>query len=96
MAEYGLDNWKTVPGFCPKEFFTVKGLTEGKKYVFRIRTENMYGASEPLDGKPVIAKSPFDPPDAPSQPEVTGYSPSSVSLAWNPPANHGGRPITGE
>ncbi|KAI5726324.1 hypothetical protein M8J76_000791 [Diaphorina citri] len=95
MAEYGLDNWKTVPGFCPKEFFTVKGLTEGKKYVFRIRTENMYGASEPLDGKPVIAKSPFDPPDAPSQPEVTGYSPSSVSLAWNPPANHGGRPITG-
>lgn len=53
MAEYGLDNWKTVPGFCPKEFFTAKGLTEGKKYVFRIRTENMYGASEPLDGKPV-------------------------------------------
>uniref|UniRef100_A0A8D8XJU1 Twitchin n=1 Tax=Cacopsylla melanoneura TaxID=428564 RepID=A0A8D8XJU1_9HEMI len=95
MAEYGLDNWKTVPGFCPKEFFTAKGLTEGKKYVFRIRTENMYGASEPLDGKPVIAKSPFDPPDAPSQPEVTGYSPSSVSLSWEPPLNHGGRPITG-
>uniref|UniRef100_A0A8D8QGY6 Twitchin n=1 Tax=Cacopsylla melanoneura TaxID=428564 RepID=A0A8D8QGY6_9HEMI len=95
MAEYGLDNWKTVPGFCPKEFFTAKGLTEGKKYVFRIRTENMYGASEPLDGKPVIAKSPFDPPDAPSQPDVTGYSPSSVSLSWEPPLNHGGRPITG-
>lgn len=55
----------------------------------------MYGASEPLEGKPVEAKNPFDPPDAPEKPDITGYSPSTCSLEWKPPANNGGRPITG-
>ncbi|KAE8573900.1 Putative twitchin [Halyomorpha halys] len=95
MSDFGLDNWKQVPGFCPNTSFTVKGLSEGKKYVFRIRAENMYGISEPLEGKPVLVKSPFDPPDAPSQPEIVSYSPSSCNLAWNPPTNTGGRPISG-
>lgn len=74
------DSWKTVPGFCPKTAFKVKGLIEGKPYVFRVRAENIYGLSEPLDGKPVVAKSPFDPPDAPSTPEITGYGPSTLQL----------------
>lgn len=55
----------------------------------------MYGVSEPLDGSPVVAKSPFDPPDAPSQPEILGYTPNSCSLMWTPPLNTGGKPITG-
>ncbi|XP_025833492.1 twitchin isoform X4 [Agrilus planipennis] len=95
ISEFGTDSWRPVPGFCPRPSFTVRGLTEGKKYVFRVRAENIYGVSEPLEGKPVVAKSPFDPPDAPSQPEVTGYTPSSVSLKWNPPTYTGGKPITG-
>ena len=95
MAEYGVDNWKQLPGCCPKPNFTAKGLTEGKRYVFRVRAENIYGLSEPLEGKPVVAKSPFDPPDAPSQPQIIGYSPNSCSLEWNPPQITGGRPITG-
>ncbi|GLH11531.1 Titin, partial [Gryllus bimaculatus] len=95
MAEYGSDNWKQVPGFCPKPSFTVKGLTEGKRYVFRVRAENIYGLSEPLEGKPVVAKSPFDPPDAPGQPEITAYSPNNCSLTWTPPTSTGGKPITG-
>ena len=95
MTEYGSDNWKPVPGFCPKTAFTVKGLHEGKRYVFRVRAENIYGLSEPLEGTPVVAKSPFDPPDAPSTPEITAYSPNSCSLQWNPPTYTGGRPITG-
>ncbi|KAG8335958.1 myosin light chain kinase activity protein [Homalodisca vitripennis] len=95
MSEYGSDSWKPVPGFCPKTNFTVKGLTEGKKYVFRVRAENIYGVSEPLDGKPVVAKSPFDPPDAPSQPEILGYTPNSCTLTWNPPTSTGGKPISG-
>ncbi|KAG8239130.1 hypothetical protein J437_LFUL018920 [Ladona fulva] len=79
MTEFGTDSWRQVPGFCPKPSFTVKGLSEGKRYVFRVRAENIYGVSEPLEGKPVVAKSPFDPPDAPSTPEITAYSPNSCS-----------------
>ncbi|KAK7065507.1 Immunoglobulin like [Halocaridina rubra] len=94
-TEAAYDMWKVVPGFCPKCSFTVKGLEEGKKYKFRVRAENMYGVSEPLEGKPVEAKNPFDPPDAPERPDITGYSPSTCSLEWKPPANNGGRPVTG-
>lgn len=95
VCEFGTDTWKPVPGYCPKCAFTVRGLTEGKKYVFRVRAENIYGVSDPLEGKPVVAKSPFDAPDAPSQPQVISYSPNSCSLQWNPPENSGGKPITG-
>ncbi|RZF42380.1 hypothetical protein LSTR_LSTR004188 [Laodelphax striatellus] len=95
MSEAGTDSWKPVPGFCPKTSFTVKGLTEGKKYIFRVKAENMYGVSDPLEGKPVTAKSPFDPPDAPGQPEIMEYTPNSCTLTWTPPTNSGGRPVTG-
>lgn len=95
MSEYGSDSWRQVPGFCPKPAFTVKSLTEGKRYVFRVRAENIYGLSEPLEGKPVVAKSPFDPPDAPSQPEITSYSQNSCNLTWDPPVSTGGKPVTG-
>lgn len=95
-AEAGSETWRPLPGFCPGLTFTVKtGLEEGKRYVFRVRAENMYGLSEPLDGKPVAAKSPFDPPDAPEQPKIVSYTPNSCNLAWEPPAVSGGRPITG-
>lgn len=95
VSELGMDCWRPCPGFCPKTNFTVRGLTEGKKYVVRVRAENIYGVSEPLEGKPVVAKSPFDPPGPPSQPQVVGYTPSSCSLKWNPPTSTGGKPISG-
>lgn len=95
MSEFGVDSWKTVSGYCATPTFTVKGLTEGKRYVFRVRAENMYGVSEPLDGKPVTAKSPFDPPGPPGKPDVTNYSKNSCSLEWTPPETSGGKPITG-
>lgn len=60
-----------------------------------MRAETIYGVSEPLEGKPVTAKCPFDPPDAPNQPEILGYTPNSCTLAWTPPLNTGGKPITG-
>lgn len=84
-----------VPGFCPNTSFTVKGLPESKKFNFRIRAENIYGVSDPLEGKPILVKSPFDPPDPPSQPEVVSYTPSSCNITWNPPMHTGGRPVTG-
>ncbi|XP_037071181.1 LOW QUALITY PROTEIN: twitchin-like [Pollicipes pollicipes] len=95
MAENGSDNFRVVPGYIPSPLFTAKGLQEGRQYKFRIRAENMYGLSEPLDGMEVTAKNPFDPPDAPGQPLVTSYTPSSVSLSWTPPEYNGGNPVSG-
>lgn len=90
------ENWRPLPGYCPSVSFTVKtGLEDGKRYVFRVRAENAYGLSEPLTGKPVAAKSPFDPPDAPDQPKIVSYTPNSCTLLWDPPAFTGGRPVTG-
>ncbi|XP_071626002.1 myosin-binding protein H-like [Temnothorax longispinosus] len=43
VLEYGSDNWRQVPGYVPRTSFTANGLTGGKKYVFRVRDENMYG-----------------------------------------------------
>lgn len=87
--------WRPVPGYCPRTSYTVKNLHEGKKYVFRVCAENIYGVGEPLLGKPVAAKCPFDPPEAPGQPKVVAYTPSSASLEWKAPEHCGGKPITG-
>ncbi|XP_023314705.1 twitchin isoform X11 [Trichogramma pretiosum] len=95
VADFGSENWRQCPGYCPTTHFIAKGLTEGKRYVFRVRAETIYGVSEPLEGKPVTAKCPFDPPGPPSQPEILGYTPNSCTLAWNPPTITGGKPITG-
>ena len=96
VAVTGTENWRPLPGFCPATSFTVKtGLEEGKRYVFRVRSENMYGLSEPLTGAPVAAKSPFDRPDAPEQLKIASYTPNSCNLTWDAPSVTGGRPITG-
>jgi predicted phage tail protein len=95
MNEYGTEMWRPVPGYCPKCAFTVKGLFEGKKYQFRVKAENMYGISDELEGKAVIAKSPYDPPDPPSQPEIVSYTPNTCTIQWLPPNYSGGKPISG-
>lgn len=58
-CEIGSDFWQPVPGYCPNTTYTVRNLEEGKQYKFRVRAENIYGISEPLEGKPVTAKNPF-------------------------------------
>lgn len=96
IADYGTDNWRKAQGYVQGCSFTAKGLIENKRYIFRVRAENAIGVSEPLEGKPVAAKSPYDPPDPPSTPEILGYTPNSCSLAWRPPTNTGGKPIIGK
>ncbi|GAU87381.1 hypothetical protein RvY_00244-2 [Ramazzottius varieornatus] len=87
--------WERVPGVAPGEKMTVKGLEEGKKYMFRVKAENLYGQSEPLVGGSVTAENPFGAPDAPSAPEITDTTPKSIGLKWNKPKNDGGSPIQG-
>ena len=94
-AEYGLNNWIACSGYTTTCEYIARGLTEGQKYLFRISAENSVGVSDPLMGKHVEARSPFDPPGPPGTPEVTAYSPSSATLKWTPPEDTGGRPIIG-
>ena len=94
-TEYGSSDWIACPGYATSCEYLARGLTEGKKYIFRIRAENVIGVSDALVGKHVEARSPYDPPGPPGQPEVTAYSPSTASLVWKPPTETGGIPITG-
>jgi len=54
------DSWTTLPDVVTKTEHLVKGLKAGKKYSFRVRAENMYGLSDPVDlDKSVLAKNPY-------------------------------------
>lgn len=59
-CEEGSDYWEKVPGVVNGESHKVPNLTEGKKYKFRVRAENMYGVGDPLETlRPHEAKNPF-------------------------------------
>ncbi|CAD6198887.1 unnamed protein product, partial [Caenorhabditis auriculariae] len=93
--ELGSQIWDRVPGVVATTSYTVRGLEHGQQYRFRIRAENLVGLSDFAQGAPVVIKDPFDPPGAPSTPEITGYDSNLVSLSWNPPRDDGGSPILG-
>lgn len=93
--EVGSQIWDKVPGLISGNSYTVRGLEHGQQYRFRIRAENVVGLSDYCQGAPVVIKDPFDPPGAPSTPDITGYDSNMVSLAWNPPRDDGGSPILG-
>lgn len=51
--------WSTVSDKCEQTFVTVSKLVRGNEYVFRVMGVNKYGAGEPLESEPVIAKNAF-------------------------------------
>ncbi|XP_076471204.1 twitchin-like [Babylonia areolata] len=93
--EEGSNVWEKVPGIVSGTSHTVKGLKDGKGYKFRVKAENIYGTGEPLEGEKVIAKNPFDTPDAPRDLEMPKYDRRSATLTWKPPLNDGGNKIKG-
>ncbi|CAF1142161.1 unnamed protein product [Rotaria sordida] len=89
-------DWQKVSSFCRVPFYEVTGLNEGSEYKFRVSAENIYGQSQPLEcEKPIIAKHPFDPPQAPTNLEVANQTENSVTLKWDKPRSDGGSKITG-
>jgi serine/threonine protein kinase/predicted phage tail protein len=88
--------WVKVSSFVRSTHYDVMSLEPNKKYSFRIRAENQYGISEPLESsEPVTAKYPFTVPDAPGAPRVTDWTTTTISLSWDRPANDGGSRIQG-
>lgn len=88
--------WIKVSSFVRNTHYDVMSLEPNKKYSFRIRAENQYGISEPLESsEPVIAKYPFTVPDPPGAPRVTDWDTSTISLVWDRPTSDGGSRIQG-
>ncbi len=70
--------------------------TSGNEYEFRIFAENAGGISEPSSlSDRVLAKSPYDPPGAPGNPEKVDTTNDSVTLSWAPPTEDGGSTLIG-
>jgi predicted phage tail protein len=73
---------------------TVDGLTEGKKYKFRVKAVNNEGDSDPLESEePIEAKNPYTVPDPPKNVVIDDWDNESVFLKWEVPLTDGGRPI---
>ncbi|XP_064634017.1 twitchin-like isoform X9 [Lineus longissimus] len=87
--------WERVPGVVNGTSHPVRDLVDGKKYQFRVKAENMYGTSEPLTTGEIIAKNPFDSPDAPKDLKIDSFDRYSCQLAWKAPNSDGGNPISG-
>ncbi|XP_052800015.1 twitchin-like isoform X4 [Mya arenaria] len=95
-CEEGSDFWERAPGVVQGESHKITGLKDGTKYKFRVKAENMYGLGDALEtDKPVLAKNPFDTPDAPSDLEIESYDKRTCNLKWKKPLSDGGNPIKG-
>ncbi|XP_033640975.1 twitchin-like isoform X1 [Asterias rubens] len=89
------DNWSKVTSSASQGGYTVKNLINHNDYAFRVSAVNQYGVSEPLDGRQVKIKLPFDEPDSPSVPKIDAIDRNSAALSWSSPLNDGGSPVTG-
>ena len=52
------DRWEKVPGIFNQPKGTVKDLETNKKYKFRVKAENIYGVSDPLETTASITVKP--------------------------------------
>ena len=89
------ETWGVVSSKSTRTKCKIPRLVSGKEYIFRVRAENKYGISEPLESKPEVAKHMFDVPDAPSDIRISDITDTNCSVHWKLPARDGGSPIIG-
>uniref|UniRef100_A0A8C6PV02 Fibronectin type III domain containing 3Ba n=1 Tax=Nothobranchius furzeri TaxID=105023 RepID=A0A8C6PV02_NOTFU len=67
---------------------TVQGLKRSTQYKFRLIASNMEGKSSPSEV--LVCTTNPDKPGPPSTPCVTGVTPYSFTVTWDPPQDNGG------
>uniref|UniRef100_H2YFD5 Titin n=1 Tax=Ciona savignyi TaxID=51511 RepID=H2YFD5_CIOSA len=87
--------WSVVTASVTACAYPVPRLLEGNEYIFRVKAENKMGLGPAIESSPVVAKSPYDKPGAPSAPEITKIGNGTATIAWKAPDKDGGRDISG-
>ena len=85
----GSDTWTSTAG--PATNYTVRTLTNGQTYTFRVRAVNSAGPSTATAQRSAAPRATA--PDAPTGLSATPGN-EQVTLRWRAPANDGGDPIT--
>ncbi|XP_038047568.1 titin-like [Patiria miniata] len=87
--------WSRVnPTSVTDTTFIVENLKEGDEYEFRVSAENKAGVGKPSQATiPVVAKPPYDVPDAPGKPKITSTTAKTANITWAAPPSDGGSPI---
>ncbi|XP_037307899.2 titin-like isoform X1 [Pungitius pungitius] len=76
--------------------FRCTGLAEGHHFQFRVFAENAAGVGPPSEPSEYIkACEATYPPGPPTNPKVTDFSSSTVSLSWSKPIYDGGAAVSG-
>ena len=88
--------WIKISSFVRTCSYNVFSLETNRRYLFRVRAENQYGVSEPLESEePMTAKFAFTIPDPPGQPRAADAGSDGASLTWERPRYDGGSKIQG-
>ena len=86
----------SVSSYVTETHFTVPNLQTGVPYELRVSAENEIGVGKPLSGDgAIVAKSPYDAPGKPGEPDVSSIGRDFVVLTWTRPHSDGGSPISG-
>ena len=72
----------------------VKGLEQGKDYVFRIRAENRFGTSSAITTKTITPQNPHQVPSPPGKPQVVSVADEGITVKWRKSSEDGGTSIT--
>lgn len=87
--------WKIICSSVVRTTFKIPNLVKGTEYQFRVRAENKYGVSDPLNSVDVVAQHQYKPPGPPGKPVVFNVTSDGMTVSWDAPSFDGGSPITG-